>query len=223
MSFIDELSDLGEPHWAAHLQHPFVRGIGDGSLPEATFRRWVLQDYRYLMEYAKVLAWAAAKADTLESMAWYAAALDLTLNTEMELHRQYAARFDIPREDLEAEPMWPTTRAYTTFLVRTATEGTPVDILAALLPCTWEYVFIGRALASGPTPEDPRYADWIQQYADDEFLQALHWLKEEFTRLTQDMGPEDRGRVREIFLTAVGFEKEFWDMCWLGERPQPTP
>jgi thiaminase/transcriptional activator TenA len=222
MNITDELFEIGAPHWRKELDHPFVRGIGDGSLPEAAFKRWVLQDYLYLIEYARVFAWAAAKADTLASMAWYAGVLDLTLNTEMDLHRRYAARFGISPEQLQAEPMWPTTRAYTRFLVQTARDGDMVDLLAALLPCTWGYVFIGRALATEPTPEDSRYADWIQQYADDEFLEALEWLKGELNRLTQDITEEKRARVREIFLTSVHHEWEFWEMCWEGEGPAPT-
>ncbi len=92
------------------------RGIGDGSLDEALFRNWVVQEYAYLKEFARVFAWAVAKADRLESMGWYAAVLNLTLNTEMELHRKYAARFGLSSADLEAAEVWPTTRAYTKWL-----------------------------------------------------------------------------------------------------------
>ncbi|HSR41328.1 MAG TPA: thiaminase II, partial [Longimicrobiales bacterium] len=140
MTLSAELHAAALPIWEAQLEHPFVKGIADGSLEEERFRRWVLQDYRYLEEFARIFAWAVAKADRLESMGWYAAVLDLTLNTEMDLHRGYAARFGLTPEDLEAEPMWPTTRAYTDFLVRTSADGDLLDLLAALLPCAWGYL-----------------------------------------------------------------------------------
>ncbi|MGD8322353.1 MAG: thiaminase II, partial [Gemmatimonadota bacterium] len=165
MSFTDALYAAAQPLWDAQLRHPFVRGLGDGTLEEERFRHWVRQDYLYLKEFARVFAWATAKAERLESMAWYAGVLDLTLNTEMELHRQYAARFGITPEALEAEPMWPTTRAYTDFLVRTAADGDMAELLAALLPCAWGYVYIARHLAEAGVPPDQRYADWIEQYA----------------------------------------------------------
>src|SRR5690606_8615826 len=116
----DALYAAVKPIWDAQLEHPFVRGIGDGTLEEARFRRWVIQDYSYLKEYSRMFAWAVAKADRLESMGWYAAVLNLTLNTEMALHRKYAERFGISTAELEAAEVWPTTRAYTDFLVRTA-------------------------------------------------------------------------------------------------------
>jgi thiaminase (transcriptional activator TenA) len=217
VSFTDELYHAALPIWDAQLEHPFVRGIGDGTLEEARFRRWVLQDYGYLVEFSRVFAWAAAKADRLEAMRWYAAALHLTLNTEMELHRSYAARFGITPEQLEREPMWPTTRAYTDFLVRTAADGDRAELLAALLPCAWGYVHIADRLGEDGTPRDQRYADWIAQYTAPEFRDAAQWLRDELDRAARDATPETKARLTEIFLLSSRYEWRFWEMCWTGE------
>lgn len=205
------------PIWEAQLAHPFVRGIGTGELEEERFARWVRQDYLYLKEFARVFAWAAAKADRLSSMSWYAAVLDLTLNTEMGLHRSYAARFGISERELEDEEMWPTTRAYTDFLVRTAADGDMPELLAALLPCAWGYAWIGRRLAAEGRPEDARYADWIEQYASSEFQEAAAWLRGELDRVAGDPGPDKHARLRELFLLSSRYEWQFWQMCWEGE------
>ncbi|MFO8174061.1 MAG: thiaminase II [Longimicrobiales bacterium] len=221
MKLTDELYAAAEPIWAAQMEHPFVRGLGDGSLKEDLFKRWVLQDYRYLKEFARVFAWAAAKADRLASMSWYAGVLDLTLNTEMELHRQYAGRFGLTAQDLEEEPMWPTTRAYTDFLVRTAADGDMLELLAALLPCAWGYVYLARRLAQGNPPEDQRYADWINQYASEEFARAADWLRDELDRLAEGITREKKLRLLEIFLVSSRYEWRFWEMCWRGEAWEP--
>lgn len=213
----DALYREARPIWEAQLEHPFVRGIGDGTLEEDRFRRWVLQDYGYLKEFSRIFAWAVAKAQRLDSMEWYAQVLNLTLNTEMALHRSYAARFGISAEALEAEPMWPTTRAYTDFLVRTAADGDMADLLSALLPCAWGYVVIGRALAEQAPPEDQRYAEWIEQYASEEFAAAGTWLRSELDREAAGATDEKRARLRELFLLSSRYELRFWDMCWEGE------
>ena len=217
MPLTDELYAAAEPLWRAQLAHPFVKGLGDGSLEEERFKRWVLQDYLYLKDFARIFAWAAAKADRLESMGWYAKVLDLTLNTEMQLHRDYAARFGITPERLASESMWPTTRAYTDFLLRTAADGDMQDLLAALLPCAWGYVYIARELAAGGLPDDQRYAEWIEQYASDDFHQAMVWLRDELDRLSAHAGPEKKERLTEIFLLSSRYEERFWEMCWAGE------
>ena len=221
MRLTEALYQAARPIWTAQLAHPFVKGLGDGTLDPEIFKRWVLQDYRYLKEFARVFAWATARADRLESMSWYAGVLDLTLNTEMGLHREYAARFGLSPEDLEEEPMWPTTRAYTDFLVRTAADGDMLDLLAALLPCAWGYVEVARALAQGQAPGDQRYQDWIIQYASQEFADAADWLRNELDRLAQGISEEKKGRLEEIFLVSSRYEWQFWEMCWTGESWAP--
>ena len=217
MAFTDELHAAARPIWQAQLAHPFVAGIGDGSLEIERFKRWVVQDYLYLKEFARVFAWAAAKADRLEAMSWYASALDLTLNTEMGLHRAYAARFGLAEADLEAAPMWPTTRAYTDFLVRTAADGDQAELVAALLPCAWGYVHLAGQLAARPAPADPRYAEWISQYASAEFAAAADWLRAEMDRLAEGASAAKRQRLVELFVTSSRYEWQFWEMCWRGE------
>ncbi len=213
----DEMLVAARPILAAQLEHPFVRGIGDGSLPPKTFERWVRQDYLYLREFARVFAWAAAKADRLASMSWYASVLDLTLNTEMALHREYAARFGIGEEELEAEEMWPTTRAYTDFLVRTAADGDMADLLATLLPCAWGYAWLGARLSENERPADQRYADWIEQYASAEFQDAAEWLRTETDRVAGPASGAKRTRLVELFVLSSRYEHRFWEMCWTGE------
>ena len=221
MAFTQELFESAEGIWRAQLEHPFVQGIGDGSLGEDRFRRWVLQDYRYLEEFARIFAWAAAKADRLASMSWYASVLDLTLNTEMELHREYAARFGLDAGDLEATSMWPTTRAYTDFLVRTAADGDMARILAALLPCAWGYAWIAERLARKGDPGDRRYADWIEQYTSEDFRDAARWLKRETNLVARGRSERERERLIEIFVLSSRYEWQFWQMCWEGEGWRP--
>jgi thiaminase (transcriptional activator TenA) len=221
MAFTDELYAAARPIWDRQLQHPFVRGIATGALDEDRFRRWVRQDYRYLVEFARVFAWAAAKADRLEAMTRFASSLSLTLDTEMALHREYASRFGITADELEREPMWPTTQAYTDFLVRTAAAGDLAELIAALLPCSWGYVHLGEQLAREPRPTDQRYADWIDQYSAPEFAQDAQWLRGELNRLVEDATAEKRQRLAELFVTSSRYEWQFWEMCWNGEQWRP--
>ena len=217
MRLTEEMRAAAAPIWEAQLAHPFVRGIADGTLEPEKFERWIRQDWLYLLEFARVFAWAAAKADRLESMRWFAGILDLTLNTEMALHREYAARFGIPQAELDREEMWPTTRAYTDFLVRTAAADDMAGLLAALLPCAWGYAWLGARLDKGGPPADPRYADWIRQYAAPEFQEAAEWLRSELERVAGAADEEERVRLIDLFVLSSRYEHRFWEMCWSGE------
>jgi thiaminase (transcriptional activator TenA) len=218
MAFTDTLFENVKTIWDNQLKHPFVKGIGEGSLEEERFKVYILQDYVYLKEFSRVFAWAVVKSDSLESMSWYAAVLNLTLNTEMGLHREYAKRFGITYEELENTKMWPTNRAYTDFLVRTAADGDMADLVAALLPCAWGYVYIGQHLAQKNPPSDQRYVDWITQYASPEFADAADWLKQEMNRLSEFISEGKKQRLVDLFVLSSRYELKFWDMCWEGEE-----
>src|SRR3989304_3592488 len=105
--FTDRLYHLAQPVWEAQHSHPFVRGIGDGSLDIEKFKFWVCQDYLFLIDYARLLALAVARAPDLDSMRRFADLVHGTLNVEMNLHQSYAAEFGISTAELEAEEKAP--------------------------------------------------------------------------------------------------------------------
>ena len=114
-----------------------MRRIGDGTLGIQRFKLWLRQDYVFLIEYARLLALAAARSQDLQTLNHFATLLKETVETEMNLRRDYAAEFHISPEGLEPESPAPTTRAYTDFLLREATMGDFAELAAALLPCVW--------------------------------------------------------------------------------------
>ncbi|MER3420854.1 MAG: thiaminase II [Chloroflexota bacterium] len=216
--FTDHLRALAEPVWRAQHEHPFVRGIGDGTLDLERFTHWVRQDYRFLIEYCRLFGLAAARAPDLATLARFADLLQATARTEMELHRSYAREFGISPEELEREEMAPTTRAYTDFLLRVAAIGDFAELAAALLPCMWGFSEIGCALKARGLPPEPRYAKWIEMYADPEFAALADWCRGLVNRLAEEAPPQTRRRMEEVFLTSSRYELAFWQMAWERER-----
>jgi thiaminase/transcriptional activator TenA len=212
MTFSDELRAAAAETWQAQLDHPFVRGIGDGTVDMVRFRRWVRQDYRFLVEYCRLFAIAAARAPDLATLVSFAELLLSTATTEMNLHRSYAAQFGITDDELEAEEMATVTRAYTDFLLRTATLGDFCELASALLPCMWGFSEIGQRLAERGRPDEPRCAAWIDAYADPAFARMAGWCRELVNRLAEDAGPVPRQRMRDAFVTSSRYELAFWDV-----------
>ena len=203
------------------LQHPFVAGIGDGTLPLEAFRFYMRQDYVFLIDYSRVLALASAKAGDLETMGRFAQLLHETLNTEMDLHRGFAAKFGISAGELEGTQAAPGTRAYTQHLLTAAYGGDLADITAAILPCMWDYSDIGQALAAQGTPSSqPLYNEWIQMYAAPEFAALATWLRDLLDRLGSSAGTDRQARLSRLFADSCRYEYLFWDMAYRQEtRP----
>ena len=211
------LRRLAEPIWQAQHGHPFVRGIGDGTLDPDKFGFWLRQDYLFLIDYGRCLGCAAARAPDLATMNRFAELLHETLRTEMDLHRSYVAEFGITVADLEGERKAPTTQGYTDFLLRTAATGDFPELAAALLPCMWGYSELGLELVRRGLPTEERYARWIGVYADEAFAALAGWCRELVDRVCAGL-PEDAWlRVAEAFLTSSRYELAFWEMAWHGE------
>jgi thiaminase/transcriptional activator TenA len=200
--------------WQAQFDHPFVRGIADGTIDPERFRFFIRQDYRYLIDYGRAFALACARAPRLEEMERFAELAHSTLRTEMDLHRAYAAEWGISRSELEAEPLAQATSAYTNFLLRTATLGDFAELVCALLPCMWGYSELGRRLAEGPRPNEERCARWIDMYASDEFAELAAWCRGICDSLAAEAGQAGRDRMRDAFVTCSRYELEFWDAAW---------
>ena len=216
--FTERLRRKASGIWEAQHQHAFVRGIGDGGLTLDRFQFWLRQDYVFLIEYSRLLALAAARSPDLATMVRFATLLKETVDTEMHLHRSYAAEFDVSPNSLEREPPAPVTRAYTDFLLRVAATGDFAELAAALLPCMWAFSEIGQRLAARPAPSENRYAKWVATYSSREYAELAEWCRDLVDRLAAGLPERDLQRLEAAFLASSRYEWQFWEMAWKMER-----
>lgn len=219
MSLLARLREAAAPIRERILAHPFVRGLGDGSLPMERFQYYMRQDYVFLIQYSRVLALAAARADDLAVASRFADLLNLTLNVEMDLHRRSCGSAGISPESLEETRPAPTTVAYTSHLRLTAETGDLPSIAAAILPCAHGYWEIASALRRrGGLPErQPLYADWIRMYTSDEYEATAQWTAGLLDQIGADLPRSREDALRDVFLLSSRYEYLFWEMAWTME------
>ena len=68
-----------------------LKSIGKGSLAINKFQYYLRQDYVFLINYCKVLAISASKSSSEKMMKRWVGLLNETLNSEMDLHRNFVA------------------------------------------------------------------------------------------------------------------------------------
>ncbi|MBC8877251.1 MAG: TenA family protein [Planctomycetes bacterium] len=182
------------------LEHPFVRGLADGSLDFAAFKRYVAQEAFFLRAYLRVYALAATDSDNLERARQFQRLMKGVLR-ELELHGSYAATLGIGLASVQ--PYWETT-AYTDFLLRVAWQGEPDETVAALVPCMRLYSFLGTELSASLRPGHP-YGDWITTYSSD-------WFKAQSEQVESilDEVATDSATVREVYRYAMQYELVFF-------------
>jgi thiaminase (transcriptional activator TenA) len=205
--------------WRREREHPFVRGLGDGTLPADRFSFYLEQDYLFLIEYSRVFALAAAKARDLPTMNLFADLLNGTLKVEMGLHREYCQRLGIASSVLEGARPAPITHGYTRHLLSVAFSGTITEIVAAVLPCQLGYAEIAADLAAdlarqGRGAANPFYAEWIAMYTSPEFVEGAERLAQLLDDLALGLPARETDQLETIFLTSSRYEYLFWEMSW---------
>ena len=209
------LHDAAAPIWEACLKHPFVTGIGDGTLDVEKFQHFMLQDYLYLFDYARVFALGVVKARDPELMRTFAANVDAILGGEMKIHRAYMQRLGITEEQVFAVKPAIDNLSYTNYMLSVANAGGPMEIVAAILACSWSYAEIGQALAAIPSAaEHPFYGEWIQGYASEEYAATNQALIELMDELAAGTTEEQLAYLTDVFVNCSRYELGFWDMAW---------
>jgi thiaminase/transcriptional activator TenA len=211
----ERLRDECRPVWEALHAHPFIRELAAGTLPPETFRFYLEQNLQYLPEYARTIAAGAAKADDLPTMRLFARDLENILDNEIPENEELLARvIDLGARDLGGSAgMAPANVAYTGFLVSTAIQGGPLEIMAAILPCTWSYGDIGSRLAP-EVADHPVYAEWVRFFGSPAYEEIVTRMRADFEALADRAGDAEPQRLSSLFTTSVRLERGFWDMAY---------
>lgn len=211
----DRLARDGAVEWARYVDHPFVRGMGDGSLPEAAFRHYLVQDYLFLTHFARAYALAIYKGRNLAEMRAALTGLKAILDVEMDLHVGLCAGWGVAPEELERAPEAKATMAYTRYVLETGLRGDLLDLHVALAPCVIGYAEIGKTLAAradAQAASNP-YRVWIAEYSSDAYQAVATAARQNLNRLAADSLTASRyPRLLTIFQQASRLEADFWDM-----------
>lgn len=218
----DRLKAACVSEWTAYTEHDFVRGLADGSLPEAAFRRYLVQDYLFLVHFARAYALAAYKSETLADIRQATEGLKAIVDVEMGLHVKYCTGWGLTEAEMATAPEASACLAYTRYVLEKGLAGDLLDLHVALAPCIVGYGEIGRRLADDPATlrDGNPYADWIDMYASDDY-QALAGTEATYLDdLMARRGGDGRtGGLIFTFRQATRLEAAFWEMGLEGERP----
>jgi thiaminase (transcriptional activator TenA) len=223
---------LTERLWAATehtydaiLAHPFIAGLGDGTLPREAFRYFLVQDALYLRTYSKALSTLGGRAPTIDDTEFFATRAARAIAVERALHAGLLRQLDIDSEEVSRTELSPTTRAYTSFIRANVHGGSFLEGLSAVLPCFWIYLRVGEHLARQGS-SDPLYQQWIDAYDSEDFTAGVHAALALADRLGETSGADELRRAFENYAIGSTYEWMFWDAAWRQERwplEMPSP
>jgi thiaminase (transcriptional activator TenA) len=217
LAFSESLRAQCDRIWAGLHAHPFLGELTRGTLPLDRFRFFIEQDLLFLPAFARCMAVGAAKSSTETELEFFTRQLDGIIRLEIPSNRRLLDQVvGLGAEDRGGSlGMAPGTVAYTSFLLATAAAGGPLEITAAILPCSWSYIEIARGLKD-ELAEHPVYSGWVGFYLQEEEADLVMNMRETFDEMTRRevMSEDRRQRLAEIFTMSSRLEGMFWEMAY---------
>src|SRR5580704_12286100 len=204
MRFFERLKTEASTEWRAYIEHSFTNGMADGSLAEAAFRHYLIQDYLFLIEFARAYG------------------LSAILDVETNLHVKLCARWGLSPGDLEQAHPAVEMLAYTRYVLDAGMRGDLLALKVALAPCVIGYAEIGTRLASRPDANAATnpYRVWIAEYAGMSYQEVAAKARAHLERLADRYStPAREVELIAVFKEATRLEADFWEMGWrAGQR-----
>jgi len=201
--------------WRAYVGHDFVAQLTSGELPQACFRRYLIQDYLFLTHFARAWGLAIYKSDTLAEMRRAQRLVAATLDVEIGLHIDYCRGWGLSEAAMAAEPEAMATIAYTRFVLDRGVAGDRLDLETTLAPCIVGYAVIAQERTADPatqTAGNP-YREWLEMYAGAEYQDLARAAETALDEQFAQRGGEGRfSLLAASFATAARLEADFWQM-----------
>ncbi|WP_299470601.1 thiaminase II [uncultured Roseibium sp.] len=214
MRLFERLKTHAAEQWADYTQHDFVEQLGKGELPLECFKHYLVQDYLFLIQFARAYALGIYKSPTVADMRHSLEGVKAILDVELELHIEICERWGMQRQDIEQAPEDTPTMAYTRFVLDAGMAGDLLDLQAALAPCIIGYAEIGKRLHTmGCDKPDNPYQRWIQEYASEGYQELAEGFEAWFEGTAANVLTDHRyPRVLSLFEKACRLESDFWQM-----------
>lgn len=199
--------------WQAILDHPWMKGLTSGSLPEENFRHYVVQDSLYLREFGPALAVLGARARQEDSMMMFCRHAQNTVLVERALHAAFLAHWQLEPQAVRRTPRALNCLLYTSWITAVANTRPYWEGIGAVLACYWIYWEVGKELVKRGSPH-PIYQKWIDTYAGEEFANDVRELLAHVDTLAATLTPAQREALALNWELGVKMEYLFWDMGW---------
>ncbi|ODQ65440.1 hypothetical protein NADFUDRAFT_52032 [Nadsonia fulvescens var. elongata DSM 6958] len=215
--FVDYL--LNHPkvksNWEKYTKgHEFVIQLATGKLPLKNYRYFLVQDYHYLIHYARAHGLAAFKAPgDLEATA-ASAQIIMHIKHEMTLHLKHCKEMGLSVDQILAEPESLACVAYTRYILEVGAAQDWLALQMALSPCLIGYYEAARYVKDSSFYVADKtlnmYADWVETYVADDFVDAVNIGKELLEKHIWDVSPQRVEELVDIFAMGTSMEVNFW-------------
>lgn len=216
MEFIQETIALNMDVWDTYIHQPFLKDIRKHRMEEKTFIHYLIEDSKYLKDYARCLGMGIYKSKTIKEIHLFFDMLKFVDTNETVVRVSMLKKLGYDISFIEQEKQHKVTKAYTDFLLDISKQGEGIDILFALLPCMLSYAYIGTCLIKENPDiiEESLYGEWIGEYCHEMYLEKCKRWTDIANHLCLSLSEEKKKSLQALFRNASKHELAFWNMSY---------
>ncbi|MFD1564539.1 TenA family protein [Haloarchaeobius amylolyticus] len=207
-----------EPDWTAATEHRFTEELHAGTIDDAVFCRYLVQDYAFLETLVGTFGHALGDAPSMAAKSRLADFLGTLTDDEDDYFERSFDALEVSAAERTDPTLTPVTRALQDLLERAAREGGYAETLAVLVPAEWIY----RSWAGMGTelPARDYLTEWVTIHDNPAFDEFVAWLRTELDREGAAASNRRQQRLARLFDRTVELEVAFFDTAF--DTPDKT-
>ncbi len=174
MKISDMLYEAAQDLWGEAAEKSFVREMAEGSLDEGLFRRYMIQDYLYLLDYIDILGFVRSQTGDEELRRFLMAVINETESETCRVHLPHMKKIGVSDEEIASAVRLQVISEYTDYMREQVREHGFLAGLTALLQCSWLYAYIGEKMTAECSEEIAAspFRFWFDAYTCKEYIEA---------------------------------------------------
>lgn len=203
-------------YYEDYMNHPFIQGLGKGTLDKMKFKNYLIQDSLYLKEYGKVYAHVFLLTNNIYDLQFLHTCMGVVVSDETNMHTQYLKDYDLDVYKVDNMEVKTANRNYLDYMLSFAETEDVKEIFMSALPCTLTYEYIGKTLKDrfNHSVSENYYGPWIEAYAGVDFEEFSIRSLEFVDSICKNIDEKEEEKLINIFLNACEYEMKFWDMSY---------
>lgn len=194
------------PKWNKYIDNPFIQNIANESLDVKKFENYLIQDFIFLFNYAKIFSLLSVKANSINDFVF---AINQIKSIEKEIYLLFKRKYsDINLQEVIVDNEC---QIYIGYLYQLSNSSSYIELLIALLPSIIGYYYIGKKLTNiikkRPTH---KFKKWIKAYSSKNFKNSVESIMKFFNDFPGVFSLERIQKFQETFNYIVDLEINFF-------------
>lgn len=216
MRATDILRQTVQNDWDAATDHPFCKELADGSLPLDKMRWYLVQDYKFIDQFVRLLATAIAHAPTLADAVPGAQFLGLVTSTENTYFLRSFEALGVSEAE-QAAAAAPATAEFQTLMHQARVSGRYEQMLAVLVVAEWSYLTWASRYTNYSDELPFWFSEWIDLHAGAGFEAVVEYFRSQLDAVWDDLSAAQQTATTAMFHKAVACERAFFNAAYAAK------